>query len=201
MASARKGGAGIRRSTGTKAKSARNARSTSRRKISPSLLGGIFPAVAGKRAGIAGVGAFIGVAEALGEHVDAEIVRLDDFAIGQQAKRQPNAAIERAARHVSRGDMEALTQVLAAMGSLHRFRMLTGLLEGPLTYRALQRRTGLKAGPLYHHVNQLRLARIIGPKSRDTYALTRSGRNAVLVALSLRPLLGDGRARPTPGAR
>jgi predicted transcriptional regulator len=69
------------------------------------------------------------------------------------------------------------------------------LLDGPATYRALQKATGLAAGPLYHHVNQLRLAGLILPKQRDLYELTRGGRNLYMIALTLAPLTGDRRRR------
>lgn len=89
-------------------------------------------------------------------------------------------------------------QALAALGHEQRGKILAKLLEGPATYRALQRTTALKAGPLYHHVNQLRLAGLVLPKQRDLYELTRSGRNLMLTALALGPLLRDKRRRPLP---
>jgi len=79
-------------------------------------------------------------------------------------------------------------------------QILTALLYGPATYRTLQKASKLKAGPFYHHINQLRLAGFLGPKTRDLYVLTRAGRNALLVALSLAPLLKDRRIRPLPEA-
>ena len=94
-----------------------------------------------------------------------------------------------------------LAGVLAAVGSPHRLKILVKLLEGPATYRSLQRTTRLKAGPLYHHIGQLRLAGLIGPKQRDLYDLTRGGRNLVLVALTLPSLVRDRRARPQLRAR
>ncbi|MBU0716604.1 MAG: hypothetical protein KJ749_00005, partial [Planctomycetes bacterium] len=89
---------------------------------------------------------------------------------------------------------------LAAAGHPIRGRLLTKLLEGPATYRALQRTTKTKAGPLYHHINQLRLAGLIMPKQRDLYELTRAGRNLILVALAIKPLLNDRRRRPVARA-
>ena len=89
-----------------------------------------------------------------------------------------------------------LAAVLAAVGSPHRLKVLVKLLEGPATYRSLQKSTRLKAGPLYHHIAQLRLAGLIGPKQRDLYDLTRGGRNLVLVALTLPSLVRDRRPRP-----
>ena len=85
---------------------------------------------------------------------------------------------------------------LAAMGHAQRAKLMAKLLEGPATYRALQKVTGLKAGPLYHHVNQLRLAGLILPKQRDLYELTRGGRNLILAALAAGSLIRDKRRRP-----
>lgn len=92
-------------------------------------------------------------------------------------------------------------RALAAVGHEQRLRLLGKLLEGPATYRSLQKVTKLKAGPLYHHVNQLRLAGLILPKQRDLYELTRGGRNLVLVAMALGSLIRDTRRRPCPSPR
>jgi hypothetical protein len=89
-----------------------------------------------------------------------------------------------------------LCRVLAALGHVERAKILAKLLEGPATYRSLQHVTKLKAGPLYHHINQLRVARLILPKQRDLYELTRGGRNAILGAMVLAPLISDIRRRP-----
>jgi len=91
-----------------------------------------------------------------------------------------------------------VADVLTAVASVHRVRMLAKLLEGPATYRALQKVTGLKAGPLYHHVAQLRLAGLMGPKQRDLYDLTRGGRNLALAVMNLPRLARDHRPRPQP---
>ena len=85
---------------------------------------------------------------------------------------------------------------LAAAGHLQRAALLRKLLEGPATYRALQKVTKLKAGPLYHHINQLRLAGLILPKQRDLYELTRGGRNLILAITVIGPMIRDGRRRP-----
>jgi len=175
-----------------------SARTRGRPGIPPKRVGGIFPALVGRKSPLVGLGAFLGVAEALGHHVDSEFVELDAFRAGAKAAENPDAGIQEAARRVGRVDLRRLTQALAAFGSVHRLRILTGLLEGPATYRWLQRRTGLKAGPLYHHVNQLRLAGLVGPRERDIYVLTRAGRNALMVVLALESLLKDRRARPSP---
>ncbi len=89
-------------------------------------------------------------------------------------------------------------QSLAAVGHLQRAQILSKLLEGPATYRALQRVTKLKAGPLYHHINQIRLAGLILPKQRDLYELTRGGRNLILTVMAVGPLIRDPRRRPVP---
>jgi len=88
-------------------------------------------------------------------------------------------------------------EAFAAMGNSARVQILRLLLDGPATYRSLQKATGLAAGPLYHHVNQLRLAGLILPKQRDLYELTRGGRNLYMVAITLAPLAGDRRRRPS----
>ena len=90
----------------------------------------------------------------------------------------------------------ATCRALAAVGHDVRARLMTKLLEGPATYRALERASGQKAGPLYHHINQLRLAGLILPKQRDLYELTRGGRNLILTVSVLGPLLRDVRRRP-----
>jgi DNA-binding HxlR family transcriptional regulator len=82
-----------------------------------------------------------------------------------------------------------------ALGNSARVVILQLLLDGPATYRALQKATGLAAGPLYHHVNQLRLAGLILPKQRDLYELTRGGRNLYMIAMTLAALTGDRRRR------
>ncbi len=87
-------------------------------------------------------------------------------------------------------------RAFAAFGHAQRAKLMAKLLEGPATYRALQRVTKLKAGPLYHHINQLRLAGLILPKQRDVYELTRGGRNILLSAMAVGPLIGDTRRRP-----
>ncbi len=91
---------------------------------------------------------------------------------------------------------EPTTEAFAAMGHPQRARMLLALLQGPATYRTIQKVTKLKAGPLYHHINQLRLAGLIAPRQRDLYELTRGGRNLALVAIAASPLLKDHRRRP-----
>ena len=87
-------------------------------------------------------------------------------------------------------------RALSTLGHVDRVRLMLKLLEGPATYRALQRTTRLKAGPLYHHINQLRLSGLLLPKQRDLYELTRGGRNLVLAAVVAAPLAKDGRRRP-----
>jgi DNA-binding HxlR family transcriptional regulator len=192
---ARKGGGRAGR-----AKTAARRRATRRagRKEPVKPLASVFPVLARARRPVIGLGTFVIVAEALGGGVDAKTVAAEAFITGRRAERQPNTAVERAAKRFCRGNLEDLTRVLSALGSVHRLAILAQLLEGPATYRSLQHRTRLKAGPLYHHVNQLRLTNLVGPKSRDTYVLTRAGRNALLLMLSLRPLLKDARPRPVP---
>lgn len=93
------------------------------------------------------------------------------------------------------GPTARVCEAFAALGNYARVVILQLLLDGPATYRALQKATGLAAGPLYHHVSQLRLAGLILPKQRDLYELTRGGRNLYMIALTLAPLTGDRRRR------
>lgn len=95
--------------------------------------------------------------------------------------------------------IDRVSAVCAALGHPLRMAILVRLFEGPATYRDLQGHTRLAAGPLYHHVNQLRLAGLILPKKRDRYAMTRGGRNAMLVALAMTPLTRDERSRVAVG--
>lgn len=87
-------------------------------------------------------------------------------------------------------------RALATLGHAQRLRIMLKLLEGPGTYRTLQKATKLKVGPLYHHVKELRLAGLLLPKQRDLYELTRAGRNLILLALAAGTLVGDRRRRP-----
>ena len=98
-------------------------------------------------------------------------------------------------RRISTVD-SATIRALAALGHPQRVRILCSLLEDPGTYRSLKRVTRLKAGPLYHHINQLRLAGLIRPKQRDLYALTRGGRNVVLISAVMGKAIRDTRPRP-----
>lgn len=106
-------------------------------------------------------------------------------------------ALAQSARSFARRTrLEALAGVLSAFGSRHRLGLLVKLLEGPCTYQTLKKASKLQTGPLYHHINHLRLAGLLTDKQRDLYHLTRAGRNVLLVALSLGPLMKDRRARP-----
>jgi len=87
-------------------------------------------------------------------------------------------------------------RALSAAGHVDRGRIMAKLLEGPATYRTLQKVTKLKAGPLYHHINQLRLAGLMLPKQRDLYELTRGGRNLILVVIAMGGLIRDPKRRP-----
>jgi predicted transcriptional regulator len=85
------------------------------------------------------------------------------------------------------------------VGHRDRGKIMAKLLEGPATYRSLQRVTRLKPGPLYHHINQLRLAGLMLPKQRDVYELTRGGRNLILAVMAMGRVTADVRRRPLPG--
>lgn len=191
---------GVRRARKTRAPRRRVSRRAGRRAARSSALAEIFSAASGRGAPVVGLGAFVAVVEAFGGGLDAKTSRRQVFIGGRRAARQPTTTLDRAARRFGAGKLDQLAQVLAALGSGHRLAILAQLLEGPATYRSLERRTGLKAGPLYHHINQLRLTNLVAPKSRDLYSLTRAGRNALLVVRSLGPLLKDSRPRPVSRA-
>ena len=134
-----------------------------------------------------GCAATVSVVERTGVTRD-EAVQAFVFKTGATAGGGARGRLPRIATHVC--------EAMAAMGHPQRARLLAKLLEGPATYQALRRATRIEAGPLYHHIGQLRLAGLILPKQRDLYELTRAGRNLVLVAATLGPILKDGRRRP-----
>ena len=158
-----------------------------------------------------GCGAMLVVAERAGAESD---VASRVFEIGLSLKKTGRGVEARVAgrgakrakgskRVSARGALRVFPRtcrVLAAVGHEQRVRLMAKLLEGPATYRALQRVTKLKAGPLYHHINQLRLAGLILPKQRDLYELTRGGRNLILATIVIGPLIRDSRRRPVPSS-
>jgi DNA-binding HxlR family transcriptional regulator len=158
----------------------------------------LFAGLDRKGGPVVGLGAFVAVLEAVGDRVDVRTERAVAVANGKRAAASPVATLAAQAKRLTRTDASALARVLAAVGSVHRLRIVSGLLEGPATYRWLRKRTRLDAGPLYHHINQLRLAGLIGPKERDLYELTRGGRNLLLALLAARRLIADPRLRPAP---
>lgn len=153
-----------------------------------------------------GCGAMLVVAERAGAESD---VASRVFEIGLSVKETGRGVEAKVAGRGAKGSKKVSARgalrvfprtcrVLAAVGHEQRVRLLAKLLEGPATYRALQRVTRLKAGPLYHHINQLRLAGLILPKQRDLYELTRGGRNLILATIVIGPLIRDSRRRPVP---
>lgn len=92
-------------------------------------------------------------------------------------------AIRRVRSLGSRARQRRLCRYLAGAAHPHRLAVLVKLLEGPATYKALQKTTGQKSGPLYHHVNQLRIAGLVAPAQRDLYQLTPAGRAVVAMLL------------------
>jgi hypothetical protein len=155
-----------------------------------------------------GCGAMLVVAERAGAESD---VASRVFEIGLSVKETGRGVEAKVAGRGAKGSKKASARgalrvfprtcrVLAAVGHEQRVRLLAKLLEGPATYRALQRVTRLKAGPLYHHINQLRLAGLILPKQRDLYELTRGGRNLILATIVIGPLIRDSRRRPVPSS-
>lgn len=166
------------------------------RAIGQKVLGTALPAVRRRRGG--GLGAVVAVGEGAGGMWDWACALQDHTQVGlpRPAAAGGGGAAGPVRPTASGRQVARLAAVLAAVGSPHRLKVLVKLLEGPATYRSLQKSTRLKAGPLYHHIAQLRLAGLIGPKQRDLYDLTRGGRNLVLVALTLPSLVRDRRPRP-----
>ena len=159
----------------------------------------VFPELAN----VPGVAGAVLVAERVGdgwEYVTRRLVAVGGgdrgFRIGEMPRnhRDRNPAGRAVRSLVSR----QVCRVLTALGHVDRVRILTKLLSGPGTYQAIQRFTGLKPGPLYHHVRELREAGLLMPKERDLYELTRAGRNAILTAAAMAPMVKDMRRRPLP---
>ena len=139
------------------------------------------------------------IVEALGANLEVVSGGKEHLEVGAGTVGRTDTILARAGRKLGRGVRWArAAEALAAAGSLHRLRIMAYLLEGPATYRALQKTTGLRVGPLYHHIDRLRLAGLMGPKERDLYTLTRAGRNLILVVIAALRLLNDRRARPQP---
>ncbi|UCC29220.1 MAG: winged helix-turn-helix transcriptional regulator [Phycisphaerales bacterium] len=151
---------------------------------------GPFP----KLKGVQGCGVLLTVAEKVGGEWDLATRTLEvPLSVKTVNGRGAGGHLRRALPRVCRA--------LAAFGHVQRAEIMAKLLEGPATYRALQHVTKMKAGPLYHHVNQLRLAGLILPKQRDLYELTRGGRNLILAAMVVGPLIRDARRRPVARGR
>jgi hypothetical protein len=75
------------------------------------------------------------------------------------------------------------------LASVHRIRIMAKLFEGPATYQSLCKASKLQSGPLYHHIGLLRSAGMVGPKERDLYALTRTGRSLLIGTMLLTRLV------------
>lgn len=95
-----------------------------------------------------------------------------------------------AARNLVKGlNLETIAASLGSLASTHRLTIVHRLMEGPAGYGQLREATKLQAGPLYHHIGFLRLAGVVGPKSRDVYELTESGRRLALLSVLVPKLL------------
>ncbi len=146
-----------------------------------------------------GFGVVAAVVEAVdGEWEVAQVVEDMTQGVGRGVASR-KAAPRRLRSWASKRRVAKMSAIFAALGHPVRVGILVRLFAGPATYRQLQESTGLRAGPLYHHVNHLRLASLILPKRRDAYAMTRGGRNVLLVALALTKLAKDGRGRAAVG--
>lgn len=202
---AKKAGVGHDRKKARRVKAAAGARKGSRKRGKGAVrkgraVGGSVSFVGVGRSGSgAGLAVLVAVAESVGGEWDVAQAK-DERVSRRKGSGGVMAAMTRAARGIAtKQRIKKLAGTLGALGHPARVAMLVKLLEGPATYRALQKVSRLKAGPLYHHVNQLRLASLILPKQRDLYALTRGGRNVLVGGLALMSLAGDQRERPAVG--
>ncbi len=177
----------VRTVGGKRRGAARPTRGTPAQRMGPSAVKRAFPGLKGRD----GCAAALIIMERVGAECDSVAGNWDvPLTLKDSGGR---GAVGRATRILA-----GTCRALAAVGHVQRMRLMGKLLEGPATYQALQRVTKLKAGPLYHHINQLRLAGLILPKQRDLYELTRGGRNLILSAVALGPLVRDTRRRPIP---
>ena len=100
---------------------------------------------------------------------------------------------EKSARQLTRTwRPQRIASLLSVLSHPQRIAILGKLLEGEATHKMLGKHTGLKAGPLYHHLRELRSAGLIGPKVRDLYVITRTGKRALLATLAMDRLCRGG---------
>jgi len=193
-----KGGGVPRQATRRPARRRRRGAVGERRRPRRAVGARAFPPGMSKLGREGGCAATIIIAERVGRRVDT-VRNSVKIPSGETGSGQRTAGSGRLGPRGGRGSGEVprpVCQAFSTLGHVLRAKIVRKLLEGPATYQALKRLTKLKVGPLYHHVNQLRLAGIILPKQRDLYELTRGGRNLILGALALAPLVKDGRTRP-----
>ncbi|MCK4627151.1 MAG: winged helix-turn-helix transcriptional regulator [Phycisphaerae bacterium] len=146
-----------------------------------------------------GLAAGVCVIEVVGTQVEVTSSGKEHVRTGKATAGRADMILAEAGQKLGRGvDWTRVADAWAAAGNVHRLRILNFLLEGPATYRHLQKTSGLQVGPLYHHIGKLRLAGLMTPKQRDLYALTRAGRNLALLTTVVGPLLKDSRLRPQP---
>lgn len=107
-----------------------------------------------------------------------------------------NTVAKAAKKLVQRCNPRETAALLASMSNPHRLVILHRLLQGSATYRQLQATCKLKAGPLYHHVSSLRLAGLVGPKTRDCYELTEVGLRLTLLSVLVPKLARAKGKRP-----
>jgi DNA-binding HxlR family transcriptional regulator len=194
----RKGGHAPRQATRRPARRRKRGSVGERRRARRAAGPRAFPAGIAKLGREGGCAATIIIVERAGRGSDA-VCNTVKVPSGGTGSGQRAAGGGRPAPGGGRGSGEVprpVCQAFSTLGHVLRAKIVRKLLEGPATYQALKRLTKLKVGPLYHHVNQLRLAGIILPKQRDLYELTRGGRNLILGALALAPLVKDRRTRP-----
>ena len=122
-------------------------------------------------------------------------VHADSMLSGRRNGEATSTAVAKAAKRlVQRCNPRETASLLASMSNPHRLVILHRLLQGPATYRQLQATCKLKAGPLYHHISSLRLAGLVGPKTRDYYELSEVGLRLTLLS-GLVPKLARARGK------
>ena len=111
-------------------------------------------------------------------------VHADSILSGPGTGLAASDAVAKAAKKlVRRCNPRETAALLASMSNPHRLVILHRLLQGPATYAQLQSTCKLKAGPLYHHISSLRLAGLVGPKTRNCYELSEVGLRLTLLSV------------------
>ncbi|MFQ5429654.1 MAG: ArsR/SmtB family transcription factor [Phycisphaerae bacterium] len=174
-----------KRNAGGQATPLRRARSTARRRtgssrgasgvaIDPS---GLFPRLASVRCDRGG-GVLLAFARRDGDHIEGRYVRHESpVSSRKQVGNRRGGSTEE--------DRAALAGLFHGLGHPDRLAILEALALGAGTHGDLKSVVQLQAGPLYHHLHELERAGLVGCRSRNSYALTETGRSAFLAAGAL----------------